>query len=315
MVGVSIIITASLTVFGIVAVGACVRRLGWLTEEADRSLTRLIVNLLMPALILDKLLGNPVLERADNLLLAPLVGAGTICLGFGVAGAVARWGRIGGADARRTFSFSVGMFNYGFIPIPLVLALFGDETAGVLFLHNLGVELALWSVGVMILHGGSGGPGWRAMLNGPAIGVVAGVLITQLGWAGYLPGPVRGILHNLGACSIPLALLTTGAVIMDLIQPGLFLSGKRATALAVGVRLAAMPVLMLGLMMLLPGSPDLKRVMVIEAAMPCAVFPIVLTRHYGGDVPTAVRAVVVTSAISILSTPLWIYVGLHLLGS
>jgi hypothetical protein len=166
----------------------------------------------------------------------------------------------------------------------------------------------------MILRGGRGDFGWRTMLNGPVIGVVAGVLITKMGWAGSLPGPVRGILHSLGACSIPLALLTTGAVIMDLIHPGLFLQGKRSTMLAVVVRLAAMPVLMLGLMMLLPGSPELKQVMAIEAAMPCAVFPIVLTRHYDGDVPTAVRAVVVTSVLSILTTPLWIYLGLHLLG-
>lgn len=311
MVGVSVIITASLTVFGTVGVGALVRRLGWLTEEADRSLTRLIVNLLMPALILDKLLGNPVLARADNLLLAPMVGAVTVCLGFGVAALAARWGRIGDDMRRRTFSFTVGMYNYGYIPIPLVLALFDRETAGVLFLHNLGVELAMWSVGIWILSGS--GQGWRSMINGPVLGVVSGVLITKLGWAEAIPTPVTEIIRGLGACSIPLALITSGAIIVDLVRPGLFLEGLRGTLLTVAVRLAILPVLMLGLMMVVPGSPELKQVMIIEAAMPCAVFPIVLARHYGGDVPTAVRALVVTSVISILSTPAWIFVGLRLL--
>ncbi len=307
------IIAASLTVFGTIGVGAVARRLGWLTEEADQSLTRLIVNLLMPALIFDKLLGNPVLDRADNLILPPLVGAGTICLGFAVAGLVAHLGRVGDPKVRRTFSFSVGMYNYSYIPLLLTIALFDRETVGVLFLHNLGVEIALWTVGVMILRNGGSRFEWRSMLNGPVFGVVAGVAVTRLGWADEVPEVLSSIIHGLGACAIPLALIATGAIIMDLIRPGLFLEGKASTGLAVAIRLAVMPVLMLGLMMVVPGSLELKQVMAIEAAMPCAVFPIVLSRHFGGDVPTAVRALVVTSIISILTTPLWLSFGLSLI--
>ena len=306
------ILVASMTVFGTVALGALTRRLGWLTAEADRTLTRLIVNLLMPVLILDKLLGNPVLDRTDNLILAPLVGAGTLCLGFGLAGLAARLGRIGGRRTCRTFSVVVGTYNYGYIPLPLALALFDRETVGVLFLHNLGVELALWTVGVAILGSGQSRFDWRTVVNGPVIGVLIGVAVTRLGWARYVPEVFTDILHTVGACTVPVALLATGAIIMDLVRPGLFLEGTRASVLAVAVRLAVMPVLMLALMRLVPGSPELMRVMAIEAAMPCAVFPIVLSRHFGGDVPTAVRATLITSALSILTTPLWLSVSLPL---
>jgi predicted Na+-dependent transporter len=44
------------------------------------------------------------------------------------------------------------------------------------------------------------------------------------------------------------------------------------------------------------------------------VFPIVLSRMYGGDPATAVRIVVGTSALSILTTPFWLQVGMRWLG-
>src|SRR5271154_6520014 len=45
-------------VFLIVAAGLLLRRFNWLTEEADHSLLRICINLLIPALILSSILGN-----------------------------------------------------------------------------------------------------------------------------------------------------------------------------------------------------------------------------------------------------------------
>ena len=43
--------------------------------------------------------------------------------------------------------------------------------------------------------------------------------------------------------------------------------------------------------------------LIVLAAMPAAVFPIVLARHYGGHPPTAIQVVVATGAVSLLSIP------------
>ena len=77
-----------------------------------------------------------------NLLWPPLVGFGTIVLGF-VAGYYA--GRALGLQVGtelRTFAFTVGVYNYGFIPIPVMESLFNREHVGVLLVHNVGCELA-----------------------------------------------------------------------------------------------------------------------------------------------------------------------------
>jgi len=49
---------------------------------------------------------------------------------------------------------------------------------------------------------------------------------------------------------------------------------------------------------------ELKRVLVVQAAMPSAVFTIVVARHYGGHAPTAVQVVLATTVASLLSAPL-----------
>ena len=314
MVDSSSIITASLSVFLTIGLGVLVRHWGWLKQEADQSITRLIVNVLIPALILDKILDNPAMERIDNLLLAPAVGFGTVAFGFLIAMLTMKiFPAAKGAEAR-TFSVSTGIYNYGYIPLPIIMALFDRETVGVLFLHNLGVETAMWTLGLLLLSGGSVHGGWKKMINGPLLAVIVGVLFTRIHWVQYIPDPGLMAIRSVGACAIPVALLMIGAIFRDLISPGLFAEGKRAMIMGVMLRMAILPLAMLATMLVLPVSLELKQVMVVQAAMPCALFPVILARYYGGDAPTAVRLAVVTLLISIVTTPLWIAVGLKWLG-
>jgi malate permease and related proteins len=59
---------------------------------------------------------------------------------------------------------------------------------------------------------------------------------------------------------------------------------------------------------------ELQRVLVLQAAMPAAVFSIVMARHYGGDAATALRVVLATSLLGLITIPLWLRFGIHLLG-
>jgi predicted permease len=90
--------------------------------------------------------------------------------------------------------------------------------------------------------------------------------------------------------------------------------GWRVIGVASLLRLGLLPMGFLLLAKYLPASVELKRVIVLEAAMPSAVFPIVMAKHYGGDPPTAVRIVVGTSVIGLLTIPLWIRFGMKFAG-
>lgn len=310
-------ITALLAIFAVVGIGAAARRANWLTEQADQTLFALVIRVLLPALILDNVIGNPALSEARNLWLPPLVGAGTVLLGFAVAAAVARlMGRSLGlttAPQRRTFALCTGVYNYGYVPLPLAVALFDQRTVGVLFVHNLGVEITLWTVGLLVVSGGMAQGWWRRLLNPPIVAIAAALVLNGVGAERAIPGFVSEVLSMLGVCAIPMALLLIGATVYDNLRDARLTSGLRVIIASSALRLGLLPIAFLALAWVVPGSVELKRVMVLEAAMPAAVFPIVLARLYFGDVATAVRIAIGTSLLSLLTMPLWLGAGLYLL--
>jgi predicted permease len=106
----------------------------------------------------------------------------------------------------------------------------------------------------------------------------------------------------------------TGVNLADYLdQPSRLLHRNIAVAACV-VRLGIMPVLMLCFARFLPCSVELKRVLVVEAAMPSAVFPIIMARYYGGQPLTAVQVVLATTAVGLVACPLWIRAGFAWLG-
>jgi predicted permease len=64
----------------------------------------------------------------------------------------------------------------------------------------------------------------------------------------------------------------------------------------------------------MPCAPELRQVIMVQAAMPAAVVPVILARHYGGDPATALRIVLITSALGLITIPLWLKFGLHVIG-
>ena len=232
------------------------------------------------------------------------------------------------SDAQtRTFTFVGGIFNYGYIPVPLIAALYGDKALGVLFLFNLGTEMAFWTVGFAGFMHHSPLRDWRRILTSPVKAILVGVAINLLtakfglllddatlktaawGW------PVQVIfstIHSIGLCSIPLAMLIIGATMADFWGEFYETSGAAVMGLAVLVRNAICPLGFLALAYALPMSQELKETLVVQAAMPAGVFTLLLTRHNGGSVPIALQVIFSTSAAAIVTLPLWIHFGMQL---
>ena len=315
------VLTAVLPVFGIMGIGLLLRRRGWLSADADASLMRVTINLLLPCLIFASVLGNAALRRPENLLLPPLVGFGMVALGITISRLFARVAGLQMKPEQRTFAFLTGLQNYAYLVIPLCVSLFDAGTTGVLFVHNVGTEIAMWTLGVTVLTGSGLSGGWKKILNAPLAALLLALALNFLGMVWMPPAPVEFIgkiiltaVHWFGQSAIPLALLLIGAIVADHLAEARGGQALRVVAVAALVRLAIMPILFLLLAKFLPCSVELKRVLVLQGAMPSAVLPIVITKHYGGDARTALQVALGTSLIGLATIPLWIHFGGHFAG-
>ncbi len=308
----SVVINSVLPVFGLMLAGAAARRCGLVRRQDDEAIMRLVIQLLLPCFILDQVLGNQLVRNPA--LVAWGLGLGVVLV---LAGTAVGWGvgrvlGLGRGTGRRTFALASGVQNYGYTAIPVLEVLWpGSGVLGVLFVHNLGVEVMLWSVGVMMMTGGGGMP-WRKLLNGPVVAIVASLALVFTGLDRWVAGPPRVALAWLGAGAFPIGILITGALIMDCVG-----SERPSLKIALGgsaVRLLVAPLIILAAAKWLPLTLQLKQVLVVQAAMPSALMPILLAKLYGGRPAIAVQVVLVTTIACLVSLPLIIAFGIAWVG-
>ena len=104
-----------------------------------------------------------------------------------------------------------------------------------------------------------------------------------------------------------------GATFYDLIKGQRSEARWEVSIAACALRLGLLPVFFLAIAFLLPLPTELKAVIIVQAAMPGAVFPIVLSRHYGGAPDIALNVVLSTTVLSVITIPIWITIGLEIL--
>ena len=305
------IANATLPVYLTMAVGAAARRLRLLGDDLEVGLMKMAVSLLTPCLIIERILGNPSLMDGGQVLVAAALGFVIVTVSIFASYYAAPAIGLKQGGGRRTFGIACGLQNYGYVALPMVEALFPRGTVGVMFTFTLGVEIALWTVAVGVLTGMSKAP-WKLLVNPPVIAILISLLGNAAGLHAFIPTVAHTVMGSLGNCAIPLCVLLIGASIHDLWgrEP---LNWRVALAAPV-LRMALLPLLFLAAGLLLPLSVDLKRILVVQAGMPSAVFGIVLARHYGGHAATAVQVVLATTVVSLVSTPLMIAFGMRLLG-
>lgn len=307
------VVASVFPVYLLLVAGALVRWTRIVRQEHDAGVMRVVYTVMLPCFILDKILGSAVLKSSSVVLSSMGLGFGLILVGIVIAAVVGRIIGLERGTGIRTFAMAAGCQNFGFTAAPVVEILWSTGALAILFVHNIGVELAMWSVGVIIMSG-ERGISWRKLVNGPVVAVTCGLLLVALGWDSHCVGPARKAMSMIGVGAFPLAILITGCTIMDLV-----VSEKPTWKIILGssmVRLVLAPIAFLTAAKYLPLATELRQVLVVQAAMPAAMTPIILARLYGGRPAIAVQIVVCTTALGLMTLP-WIitlgceWIGLH----
>ncbi|MGL5017941.1 MAG: AEC family transporter [Luteolibacter sp.] len=295
-------IASVMPVYLLMVAGAVLRRTGVLRREHDVGVMHVIYSVMLPCFILDKILGSPLLRSGAVVTWAAFLGFGLIMVGILIGLAVGRLMGLERGTGMRTFALSAGCQNFGFTAAPVVEILWGSGALALLFVHNIGVEVAMWSVGVMMMSG-ERGISWRKLVNGPIMAVGIGLALVAMGLDDQVTGAPRKAISMIGVGAFPLAILITGATILDLAT-----TEKPSWKVMVGgslVRLVLAPAAILCVAKFLPLATELKQVLVVQAAMPAGLSAILISRMYGGRPAVAVQVVIASTVLSLLTLP-WI---------
>jgi len=301
------ILISTITVFLVVGLGWFCHRIKVIDDTAEKSLMTLAINVFYPCFILSKILGNDLLRQSTLVTAAMVVGLVLIVVAFAVCFLAGRLIGLKSDDGLNTFTVGAALQNYGFIPIPLVERIFSGEQAdqilGVLFVHNLGLEIALWTLGIVLISGSSVGV-WKKLINGPSIALTVGLFLNFTQLHTEIPSVLMSVISMLGPCAVPISLILVGATLGSVIQKSPWQGNVRVISATMVLRFLLLPLLYGTAAYLIWFSDELRIVLLIQASMPCAIFPIVLARHYQGHPAIAVQTAISTSAACLLLTPL-----------
>ena len=291
-----------LTLFALVVVGYVAGKLGYLGGEFDRQLSRLVINITCPALILSSAMTGTLPDRRFILPLL-LISVITYALLTGVAILLPRY-----LTQKKTDEGSIGfalMFgNVGFMGYPVVASIFGHEAVFYAAVLNVVNTFAVFTIGTVLITGKSDVEGKhfqkKVLYSTPMLAAYLTMAIVALEISN-IPEAISQPLTMLGDITVPAALLIIGSSMSSL--PLRSLLGNSTVYVTTLFRLVLLPIGIHFLMNALGFSPLVVNINTLVIAMPVATYGTILCLRHEKDTTLMTEVTFITTLFSMLTIP------------
>lgn len=205
-------------------------------------------------------------------------------------------------EERGIFKFMIAFGNTGFMGVPIISALFGED---MVFLASIGMVpffIFVYSVGIILLRGHSKGEkiDLHFLLSPAFISVFLAIILFFLKLP--IPVPVLDAADGLADMLVPLSMVVIGAN-LGMSRMSELYADWRMFILSL-LKLVVSPLLIFLICGLFVKNEIFLGVLVVSAAMPVAVLASVLSTEYGGRVRVGSRGVFITTLLSLATIPL-----------
>ena len=295
--------TVMLVLFAIVVVGYIAGKLGYMGGTFDKRLSKLVIDITCPSLILSSAMGG---DLPDRSLILPLLGISVLTYAVLVVLATAL-SRLftKSADDRGVVAFALIFGNVGFMGYPVVASIFGQQAVFYAAVLNMVNTFAVFTVGTMMVTGGQrvGRQKFnRKVLYGtPMLSAYAAIIIVALGITD-IPAVVSQPLTMLGNITVPAALLIIGSSMSHL--PLRALLGTPLIHVVSLLRLVVLPLAVYFLCLALGFDTFVVGINTVVIAMPVATYGTILCLRYGRDTALMSEITFITTLLSMLTIPL-----------
>ena len=295
--------TVMMTLFAIVILGYVAGKLGYLGGDFDRQLSRLVINITCPALILSSAMTGKLPDR-EYILPLLLISVITYAVLTGVAFLLPRYLTKNEAD-EGAIGFALMFGNVGFMGYPVVASIFGHEAVFYAAVLNVVNTFAVFTIGTMLITGKSDVEQKRfekkVLYSTPMLACYLTMLIVALR-IDQIPEAISAPLTMIGNITVPAALLIIGSSMSNLSLRSLL--GNGTVYATTAFRLAILPIGIYYLCTLLGFSSFVVNINTVVIAMPVATYGTILCLKYGKDTTMITEATFITTLISMVSIPL-----------
>ncbi len=303
-----------LILFTVVLLGAVARKLRLMNDDFDALLSKLVMTVALPGMILNSVLGNT--DMPDSGTIMMMLGYSTVLYAFMCVFAwvfVRVLYRGVSKPAQGAHAYLIAFGNTGFIGFAVLGAIMGSNSVLYGAIYNIPYNVFMFSVGMLFIAStGSDGVAAKKPLKEQAkavgkqllspclISCFAAVILALLGITDS--GYIGQTCNLLGEMTVPCAMLVIGSTLAK--QPIKQMLNDGWSYLTSVMRLAGMPLIIYFVGGLFIRDPYILAVIVIESAMPAASSGIMMCLAYGGDTMAMSRGTFITTILSMITLPL-----------
>ena len=295
-------IEVMLTLFALVVVGFIAGKLGYLSGDFDRQLSRLVINITCPALILSSAMTGTLPDRKYILPLL-LISTITYVLLTGVGFLLPRY-LTKDKSVQGPIGFALIFGNVGFMGYPVVASIFGHEAVFYAAVLNVVNTFAVFTIGTMLITGASSDRERfekKVLYSTPMLAAYLTMAIVALR-IDNIPTAISQPLTMLGNITVPAALLIIGSSMSQLSLRTML--GNQTVYATTLLRLAILPIGIHFLMKLMGFAPLVVNINTLVIAMPVATYGTILCLKYGKDTTMITEVTFVTTLASVITIPI-----------
>lgn len=291
-----------ITLLALVAAGYACGKLGYLDGEFDRRLSRLVINITCPALILSSAMTGTLPDRRFILPLL-IISVVTYALLTIVAYTLPSL-FVKNSDTAGAAGFAMMFGNVGFMGYPVVASLFGHEAVFYAAVLNVVNTFAVFTIGTMLITGrgevGNERFQKKVLYSTPMLAAYLTIAIVAFEIDG-IPEYMSKPLSMLGDITVPAALLIVGSSMSQL--PKRAMLGNSTVYVTVLFRLLLLPVALFYITRLMGFDSFVVNVNTVVVAMPVATYGTILCLKYEKDTTFMAEVTFISTLLSMLTIP------------
>lgn len=307
---VGVIFGQMLVLLAMMLIGYFSYRKAWITDDMSQRLSKLVVNVFNPVLVVNGVLGQSGGNKSGiglNVLFVTGYFILLILFSYVILLVLRPETKI-----RSMYRLMTIYSNLGFMGIPVIKSIYGNESMIYVAFYILGYNLMLYTYGMHLARKAMTEftgevvkkSGWKASLQkmiNP--GVAAALLAIGIFASGVqLPSPMYTFCDYVGNATIPLSMILIGVSVAQVDMKQLF--GDWRVYAFILLRMVLLPIAMIFLLRGLSVDELVFGVFIIELGMPVGSIITLIVKESGADAAYCTKGVVLSTLASIVTIPI-----------